>query len=202
MMKRILLSLLVVLIILAVFSSCSTTLKATRPNESGYFPTSTKITQDDIHAQKPFLEKYCTMLYVMTDEKNDKYNDFFVTSFVNMNMFEEVLDKEGLEKLVIEKGLTDRVTNVSDKIGLHHLQSHMGVFLVVEPYSIWEGGYNYSAELKAFDPETGETVFHVTNEAINWAGLDKPLFYPLFNAFIDWTHNRPIDTMDKPGWRE
>jgi hypothetical protein len=202
MMKHILLSSFVVLAILTVFSNCSTTLQATKPDESGYFPTSTKIAQDDIRVQKPFLEKYCTLLYVMTDVKDDTYNDFFVVSFVNMNMFAEVLDKEGLEKLVIEKGLTDSVTSISDKIGLYNLQSHMGAFLVVEPYTMYMGGDYYSAELKAFDPETGETVFHVTNEAINWAGLDKPLFYPLFNAFIDWTHNRPIETMEKPGWRE
>jgi len=39
--------------------------------------------------------------------------------------------------------------------------------------------------MKVLDPLTGDTVFHAHNEAI--AGhLDQSLFYPLFNAFIDW----------------
>ncbi len=28
--------------------------------------------------------------------------------------------------------------------------------------------------------------------AFNAAGLDEPLFHPLLNGFINWTHNRPV----------
>jgi hypothetical protein len=199
MMRRLITGFLAVLTIVLLASSCSSTLKAKKLDDSGYFPTSTKITQEDIKVQEPFNAKFLPLLYVKTDEKHIKYNDFFLQSFKNMNVFETVLDKESVENLVIEKELTDKVTSVSDKIGLYHLQTHIGAFLVVEPYFVWEGGYNYSADLKAFDPENGEVVFHVTNQAFNWAGLDKPLFYPLFNAFLDWTQNRPISTSQKPG---
>jgi hypothetical protein len=55
--------------------------------------------------------------------------------------------------------------------------------------------------MKVLDPATGDTVFHAHNEAI--AGhLDQSLFYPLFNAFVDWTEKNP-DTMGRsPFWGE
>lgn len=191
-MKRFITEFLAVLTLVVLVSGCGSTLKVTKLDDSGYFPTSKTITQNNVKAQEPFDAKYCSLLYVKTDERNVEYNQFFLQSFVNMNVFEVVLDKDGLENLVIEKGLTDKVTSVLDKIGLHNLQKQIGGVLVVEPYAVYEGVYNYSAELKAIDPETGKVVFHVTNKAFNWAGLDKPLFYPLFNAFLDWTQNRPI----------
>ena len=183
---------LVFLSLVISVTGCSSTMKAVKLNDSGYFPTSNTIEQDDVKVEEKFDAKYRAMLYVKTDEKSIDYNKFFIQSFVNMDVFELVLDKEGIENLVIEKGLVDKVTSVSDKIGLYHLQKEIGIFLVVEPYAEYVGGYDYRAELKAYDPETGKLLLHLTNAAFNWAGLDKPLFYPLFNAFLDWTRNKTI----------
>ena len=155
---------LVFLSLVISVTGCSSTMKAVKLNDSGYFPTSNTIEQDDVKVEEKFDAKYRAMLYVKTDEKSIDYNKFFIQSFVNMDVFELVLDKEGIENLVIEKGLVDKVTSVSDN----------------------------RAELKAYDPETGKLLLHLTNAAFNWAGLDKPLFYPLFNAFLDWTRNKTI----------
>ena len=176
---------------------CSTTLKATKLNDKGYFPTSSKIAADGIKVEEPFNPKYRALLYVKTDEKSEEYNDFFIQSFKNMHIYDDVLGKEEIENLVFDRGLADTVTSVSDKIGLHNLYKHIGNFLVVEPTTFFKGGYDYSAELKTIDPETGKIVLLIENEAFNFAGLDKPLFYPLFNAFLEWSQGKPISTRVK-----
>ena len=66
--------------------------------------------------------------------------------------------------------------------------------MVVEPHLEWAGGYEYTASLKVHDPETGQYVLVLENEATNWSGLDQPLFYPLFNAFLQWTRGEEILT--------
>jgi hypothetical protein len=52
----------------------------------------------------------------------------------------------------------------------------------------WLGGYDFTASIKAIDPMTGRTLYHAKRKAFNWAGLDKPLFYPLFNGFLGWVN--------------
>jgi hypothetical protein len=32
-------------------------------------------------------------------------------------------------------------------------------------------------------------MFHVDRQVTNWAGLDEPLFYPVFNALKIWVNN-------------
>jgi len=175
-------------------TGCSTTLKSTNLSEGGYFSTNAKIVYDGVKKKEEFKEKYKTLLYVKTDEKNKQFNSFYIETFKNMNVFEKVYDKELMENMVFEKKLTGSVFSISDKIGLHSLQKHIGPFLVVEPYVEWVKGYEFKAELKAYDPETGKDVLVIENKAFNWAGLDKPLFYPLFNAFLEWVRGEEITT--------
>lgn len=172
---------------------CSTTMKGTQLNESGRFPTNTKLRADGVKVVKPFNDKYESLLYVRTDDSTTKqYKDFFITSFSNMKVFDRVVQKSDLETLVIEKNLTDNVSNISDLVGLNQLQKKIGSFLVVVPYVERKGIYGFMASLEAVDPETGETVLLLEQEAFNWTGLDEPLFYPLLNGFLEWSKGRQI----------
>jgi len=173
---------------------CSSTLKPTKLNEDGYFNTGTVISADCIKIQKDFKDEYKALLYVKTDEKNEKLNEFFLDTFTNMEIFDEVKDKAGMENLVFEKDLSDSVSSVSDRIGLHNLQKEIGPFLVVETYVEWKGSYDFMSKLTAFDPQSGKEVLVLEKTAFNWVGLDKPLFYPLFNAFLDWARGEEIRT--------
>jgi hypothetical protein len=178
---------------------CSSTLKPATLDPAGRFPTESRISPGGVKIARPFDSKFKPLLYVKIDDsKANMYRDFFVSSFRNMNFFTVVNEKSDFEKMIIERKLTDKVSNVSDLIGLNNLAKQVGPFLVVEPHLEWQGGYNYIASLKAIDPETGETVLHLEQKAFNWAGLDKPLFYPLLNAFIDWANGRTIATASPP----
>ena len=173
---------------------CSTTLKPTTLNADGYFETGSKLKPQEVIVESDFKPEYKKLAYVKTDEKNTKLNEFYLQTFKNMNVFDQVLSKDEMESLVIERGLTESVSNISDKIGLNSLHKSMGDFLVVEPYAEHVQGYNFKGVLKAYDPSTGKDVLHLENSAFNWAGLDKPLFFPLFNGFLDWANQRPIST--------
>jgi hypothetical protein len=184
--------------LLCFVCGCSSTLKPTVLNSTGYFETDTVLYANSIDRIEPFKNQYTSLLYVKTDENNKRFNTFHLETFKNMNIFKEVRDKGEMENLVFEKGLANRVSNVSDKIGLHNLQKEIGPFLVVEPHTEWEGGYNYIASLKVFDPQSGKDVLVIKNKAFNWAGLDKPLFFPLFNAFLDWARGEKIAIKPTP----
>ena len=185
--------LLIATLVSFLASGCASTLKPTTLDPStGYFPTTTKLSASGIIVKKPFLPKYLAMLYVKTDANNKTYDDFYLTSFSNMNRFQKVVDKTQLESIVVEKKLMGKVSNISDLIGLNNLEKQIGPFLIVEPKIGRTGAYNYEASLRAIDPETGETVLHLQNAAYNWSGLDQPLFFPLLNGFLEWTQNKPI----------
>jgi hypothetical protein len=180
-------------------TGCSTTMKPRSiDSTTGQFPTTSKLSADSVKATKPFVEKFKTLAYVKTDgSKAKQYNDFFVESLKNMGVFTKVVTKQELESLVLERKLTDKVSNISDLIGLNQLEKQMGPFLVVEPYVEWKGGYNFFAHLKAIDPASGETVLLLEQNAFNWTGLDDPLFFPLMNGFLRWTQGKPIATAPK-----
>jgi hypothetical protein len=185
----------VVIMAAMALGGCSSTLKpATLDAQTGHFSTDSRISARGIEKQEKFDTKYLPLLYVKTDAKSDTLNSFYLESFRNMGRFQQVLGKEDMEALVIGRGLSGKVQNISDLIGLKNLSGEIGPFLVVEPAAELKSRYNFEATLKAVDPQTGQTVLLLRNKAFNWAGLDKPLFYPLFNGFLDWTNEREITT--------
>jgi hypothetical protein len=169
--------------------ACGSTLKVTKPEADGYYKTTKKLEADDILVAKNIdLHKYEDMFYAQVDENDEQYQDFFKSSIENAKLFNRIVLKSDMEQMVLNKGLTDKITSVSDLIGLHHAQKHLGDFLVGELSTVWKGGHDYTAELKVIDPADGEVIFHAKNSAFNWDGLDQPLFYPLFNSFIEWAN--------------
>jgi len=184
-MKRIIICALCLII-----TACGTTLKITKPEADGHYKTTFKLKAEDILVSKNIdLSMYEDMFYAQIDENNEQYQDFFKSSIENTKLFKRVLVKSDMEQMILNKGLTDKVTNVSDLIGLHHAQKHLGNFLVGTLSAEWKGAYDYTADLKVVDPKDGTVFFHARNQAVNWDGLDQPLFFPLFNAFIDWANN-------------
>ena len=176
-------------------AGCSSTLKpATIDASTGYIPTQSRISKGGVEIEEPFNAKYLSLLYVKTDSKSDKFNDFFLKTFKAMGKFKQVLSKDEMESLIISRGLSGQVGNISDLIGLHNAAGALGPFLIVEPTAEYQGGYNFTASLKVTDAETGRVVLKLTNTATNWAGLDQPLFYPLFNGFLSWTNEAQIET--------
>ncbi|PSV27365.1 hypothetical protein C9J44_15970 [Photobacterium sp. GB-27] len=194
-MKR---NLYAVFVFFGLLSGCSTTLKPTTVGSTtGEFKTNHKISYGGVKLNEDYKEEYSKLVFIKTDEKSKKYNEFFLKSVENTKKFEKVVDVKGMEMIVFEKDLTDKVSSVSDLIGLHNLQKHIGNFLIIEPYVEWKGGYNYVASIKAIDAKSAKEVLHLENSAFNWDGLDQPLFFPLFNGLIQWVEGREINQENK-----
>lgn len=185
---------------LLALGGCATTLQPGALNDKGRFETTSLPYASDVKVNKPFDKaRYGKLVYVVSDQKTKKLDDFFIQSIKNMHAFDTVATKDDLEKMVIEKHLESSVTGISDNmIGLHNLAKAIGPFLVVKPTVEWNGGYNFEASLTAIDPETTETEFSIKKKAFNWSGLDQPLFYPLLNGLLDWTAGRTVATAPDP----
>jgi hypothetical protein len=112
--------------------------------DTGYFETSMRLSSEDVNVNEPINPEFKKLLYVKIDESNERFNTFFIEMFRNMNEFESVMDKSGLETLVLENGFAGEVQSVSDRVGLNSLENKIGPFLVVEPHAEWEGSYVYS----------------------------------------------------------
>ena len=111
-----------IFVVFLVLLGCSTTLQFTKPNELGYFPTSYKLDIDSVKVNKPFLEKYRNMVYILNNPNYEQYNNFLAESLKATRVFSRVLTKNELESLVIQLNLSNKISNVDDLIALNKLQ--------------------------------------------------------------------------------
>ena len=169
--------------------SCSPTLKVKELNaKTGKLPTETVLVPTEILADKKInLKEYNQFLFVKKSGLNmEKYETYILETLKNIGGFQQYYTQSELEKLVIQKNLTDKVTSISDNIGLLNLSKNVGKFLICESNVEYKGGYDFTFHYKVINPENAEILLHVKHNAFNWGGLDRPLFNPVFNKYIDW----------------
>lgn len=169
--------------------SCSPTLKVKQLDEkTGKLPTDTKLNPEEILVDKNInLGEYKQFLYIKNSGVNmEKFDKYIVETLKNIGGFDKFYTQAELEQYVIQNKLTDKVTSISDYIGLLNLQKQVGNFMVCEVTPEYLGGYDYIFKLKLVNPATSETALEVKHKAFNWGGLDRPLFNPVFNYYIDW----------------
>jgi hypothetical protein len=172
-----------------VFFSCSPTLKVNAPDpKTGFLPTDSKVDQSEVLVDKPIeLSKYNMFLYIRKSKVNmDKYESYIIGDLKNIGGFNKFYTETELEQYVIQNNLTDKVTSISDNIGLINLQKQVGNFLVCETTAQNLGGYNFLFDFKITNPANAEVVLEIKHKGFNFSGLDRPLFNPVFNYYIDW----------------
>jgi len=179
---------LLIFLLIPFLIGCSSTLKVKQLNpDTGKYPTETPLKAGEIEKRSNInLSEYKQFLYVKQGVNYEKYENYIIGTLQNIGYFDKILSQNELEQLVIQKELTDKVTNISDNIGLANLQKEIGKFLVVNSNVEYKRGYTYIFDFELVDPSKAETVYHVRHEGFNFSGLDKPLFNPVFNNYIDW----------------
>lgn len=183
---------LIAIILFISLAGCGATLKPVKPDATtGLFSTTVGIAPSDIEVAERFDPAYRRMLFI-----NVKSNwgyletiDYFQTSIEHLGTFEQVLTRKDIDQKIIAWHLQDKVSDVSNLLGLNLLSKQIGNFLILDVSNWWKGGYHYEGSLQAMDASTGKTVFKTTLQAFNWDGLDASLFRPLLNAFVLWTKN-------------
>lgn len=174
----------------ALTISCSPTLKVKELDlKSGKLPTETVLTNSEILVKKEIdLTEYKQFLFVKKSGLNmEKYENYILGTLKNIGGFDKYYTQSELEQYVIQNGLTDKVTSISDNIGLMNLSKNVGKFLICESNVEYKGGYDFTFEYKVINPTNAEVLLHIKHNAFNWGGLDRPLFNPVFNEYIDWT---------------
>jgi hypothetical protein len=181
---------LFVITLAALVISCSPTLKVKDLDlKSGKLPTETILTNSEILVKKDIdLTEYKQFLFVKKSGLNmEKYENYILGTLKNVGGFDKYYTQSELEQYVIQNGLTDKVTSISDNIGLMNLSKNVGKFLICESNVEYKGGYDFTFEYKVINPTNAEVLLHIKHNAFNWGGLDRPLFNPVFNEYIDWT---------------
>jgi len=166
--------------------------------DSHLFPASRLLPKNGIKHLEPFdAARFRKMLLVRTrsERGGESDSEFFLAMFRNMNTFDAVLGKKELE-LQLSQTPALFSGDWEDPEGLSAINDALGPFLMVEVLPRWHGYYDESVEMKAVDPASGRVVFHVVNRVFNWSGLDQPLFFPVLNAFLEWTRGGPVRTGD------
>ena len=184
-MKRIL-----ILLNLAFFAfSCSPTFQVKQIDEKkGKLPTDTKLSPSEIIVDKTVdLKKYKQFLFCSKwGASYGKYENYIVGTLTQIGGFNQYYTQTELERYVIQNNLTEKVTSISDYIGLSNLQKQVGDFLICETRIEYLGAYTYDFGFKIIDPSNSDVLLHIEHKGFNWSGLDRPVFNPVFNYYIDW----------------
>lgn len=192
-MKKFLMLGIVLFSVFFLFVGCSSTLEVAQINpETGLLPTGSVVSPDEVKVKEPIdVTKQLKLLYVKISEDQKAMGDFIKNSIINLKCFDNVKDKTGLQGMIIEKGIASKYSgkDVNDLLILNELTSDIGDFLVLDWVLTFIGGFEYKFEMKVIDPLNMKTMFHVDRQVTNWAGLDEPLFYPVFNALKIWVNN-------------
>lgn len=118
--------------------------------------------------------------------------DFGIGQLKATGIFDEVLNYNQLQKLIVEKDLQEKVVSINEPIGLSRLAKAYKPFLWINMKRTTREGNQYF-QLVATDPATLEELFLCeTKLDFIWAGVnDQNARYPLFNAFIEWARKNP-----------
>ncbi|WP_374584186.1 hypothetical protein [Pseudoduganella sp.] len=141
----------------------------------GVIGTATVVT-----AKQVSLKQFKPMVFVSATQAS-------IDQVKTIGYFDEVLDIDGLQKLVIANNLQEKVPSLNDKIGLNKLYRAHKPFLWVYFKRINKDHKQYM-QLIATNPETLEDLF-VSEVQLDfvWSGVnDQNSRYPLFNALITW----------------
>lgn len=177
-----------------LLTSCFGTfrVKSTKAIERG-LPAKGSLEPGEIITRSLFpLDDYKQLLFVRDSvffrsyRKEYKYRDYITGSFASSGFFSNVCSKETIIFFISERGLDDVVTGYPLNPDKRELAGAIGNFLYAEANLEFYNDFNCRFTLKVTNPADGSTIYHVSHEALNIAGLDRPLFNPVLNDFFNW----------------
>lgn len=167
------------LLFIALALSGCTSMKITEldPN-TGLFPSTKEAT---VTLSKPLdIDKIKSLVLVHN-------SDFEKGQMVNIGYFDEVINTDDLEVLIVQNNLGDKVPSIKDKIGVNNAAKYYKFFLWFRYDSRGSGTQEY-AQFILTDPLTLEDYFIAeTHLDYLWAGVnDQNNWYPMYNSFIKY----------------
>ena len=167
----------------AFMSGCNTVGRPKDLDATGRIPTGSmygKINVNVTKAEACDLKEYKPMILVLGSK-------FFKDQTAKVGFFEKVVDRQGMEQLLIQEGKSEIVTDVTNLLSWKKIADNYKRFIVLKP-DIREEGRHSFAQLKVIQADTAKEVF-VAEVKLDfmWKGVnDDTVFYPLYNSFLDW----------------
>ncbi|HPQ88469.1 MAG TPA: hypothetical protein PK055_12515 [Gammaproteobacteria bacterium] len=179
----------IVVLILISMISCGTFEKATTLNtRTNYFPAK-KNKIPSILIDIPTNPDTLKMMLVVPS------TDYWLAMGKYMNYFDKVLTYDQFESEIVKKGLSDKITSLSDKVGLNRAYNYFQPFVILEMTKINKPGGGWFAGLALYDPKKADVIFQ--NEIrlnLMWDGwTDQGTMFPLFNSMLDYLRKQKIN---------
>ncbi|MBA3674993.1 MAG: hypothetical protein H0W75_08595 [Chitinophagaceae bacterium] len=97
-----------------------------------------------------------------------------------------------LERDIIAKGLSDKIPNISGRIGMHNAYINYKPFVILSLSSKDLVTKGYRVRLNLYDPMRSDLIFQ--NEVrvnIAWEGYtDQKVLFPLLNSLVDYLNEQ------------
>ncbi len=159
--------------------SACTSMKVVKTNsDSGYFSTGKKanVTKSIDYD----LDSVKDLILVPSSE-------FTPQMVENIGYFNEIINIEDLQRIIVANDLTDEVPSISDRIGLNKAAKAYKQFLWLRWDRRTENNKSYM-QLILTDPKTLEDIFICeTHLDYIWKGVnDQSNWYPMMNSLIDY----------------
>lgn len=119
-------------------------------------------------------------------------NEKIIKQVKEMSYFKEIKTIKELQQEIIAKGLTDKIPNVSDRIGLYNAYKYYKPFVMLYFSSEDKKLEGLRIRLNLFDPGRSDIIFQ--NEVrinLMWEGTsDKKTIFPLLKSLAEYLNER------------
>jgi len=155
---------------------------------TGQFPASVDVDEKYIKIYRPLAgieEANYIYLRAYSPYGDEAFYCFIKDALLKMG-FKEVVSEEELSQMIIQSGLSDHVTSISDLISLSNLAKTTGPFLVLEASVFRIGETVYRFDLQLIEPFSGDTYLEISRIRTVWLDFDNEVNYPILNVIKRW----------------
>ena len=175
-----------------ILGACATSFKIVEPDQTTGMYKSRGVVNDSQLIEYKTFPKLSESKYVYLKAKSDFQNAKFqnyMDKFVKSLGFDMVMNEENLSIYVVEKGLTEQVTSVSDFIGLSRLAKIDGQFIYIDTSinSLNSSGCCvFVFNFKVYDRVSRVKYLDISRRNLSKVNFDKEIIYPVLNKVKEW----------------
>ena len=176
---------LATLLTLALLSAgCHTAGKHQTPDsQTGYLPAKPEAVVTVVKSEKIDMPQYRDLILTIG-------GTFFRDQTIAFGYFKTVVDAHDMKNLLIKENKAGIAFDFENPASWKRISDNYKPFLVLRLDERTADGKKY-IQLKAALSDTGADVFVAEINMTNFSGImtganDKNVYYPLYNAFMDW----------------
>lgn len=176
------------MLIVLLLAGCST---VGQPSDldpaTGRIKTYSSVTAKVVRSEKINISNYQELILTLG-------GTFFKEQTIKFGYFKTVVNRADMEKLLIRENKSGIVPDVTNLLSWKKIADNYKPFLVLTIDMRTTGRRDRFAVLKAIQADTATEVFEAEVSLTSFGTImngpnDDNVFYPLYNAFIDWVNS-------------